>query len=254
MVTTSPTYLLVAFGLAASLCSSDDCDSSAALDIIFMADSSGSVFDPQFQHWQDEIDLVAHIVEESLPINSRAALINFAGCSSRFDVEQCIELGRIKKMIAFNDFGTPNDLQSLHSAIEAIGPADFLGGYTWTEEALQMALEEFNTNSYNGTQKMIVLITDGEPYPEGHEPCRNSTGYISPTLQELEELDVLIIAVGIDLSQDTMFDFFQCIVDDFEREFFYAADFAALAHLGESIGDVICDELSVGSPSSTSFP
>eukprot|EP00492_Amphilonche_elongata_P001868 TRINITY_DN2203_c0_g1_i1.p1 TRINITY_DN2203_c0_g1~~TRINITY_DN2203_c0_g1_i1.p1 ORF type:complete len:187 (+),score=33.98 TRINITY_DN2203_c0_g1_i1:27-563(+) len=148
------------------------------------------------------------------------------------------------KMMALNDFGSPNNLQSVLTQIEAIGPEEFLGGYTWTEEALQMAEQEFAVNSQDDSaQKVIVLVTDGEPWPHDHEPCRSSTGYISPTLQALKESEVLIIAVGIALSGEAVVDFFQCMVDDLHTDFFYAQDFDALPDLGDSIGARICDEL-----------
>ena len=129
-----------------------------------------------------------------------------------------------------------------------------------------MALKEFNRYSYSNTNKMIMLLTDREPYTynHGHEPCKTSTDYVSHTLSLLRELDVSIITVGIDIDQTQKEQFFDCIGDD---QFYFAATFklssynatsiyassvaaspatslrSVLSGLSDSIGDTICSEL-----------
>ena len=76
-------------------------------------------------------------------------------------------------MWGLNDYGSPNDQQAVYDRFASMGPNDFNGGYTWTEEAMSIALKEFNANSTADRSKMIIILTDGEPYPfnQGHEPC-----------------------------------------------------------------------------------
>ena len=214
---------------------SSSCDLN--IEIIFIIDSSGSVADPEFDNWGLELGAVKEIVNRSLPVNrSRVGLINFSGCGSgtQWNLETCRDNGLLKKEFGLNSFGTPfNDLNAVYNRVDQMDETDFNGGYTWTEEALYIALTEFKYNSTNitNTQKYIILMTDGEPYPydEGHEPCKASTGYVSTTTQELRDLNVTILAAGIDVSQSTIDDFFTCIVNDFNNEFFYVGNFGELS-------------------------
>eukprot|EP00486_Rosalina_sp_Unknown_P010414 CAMPEP_0201592316 /NCGR_PEP_ID=MMETSP0190_2-20130828/190244_1 /ASSEMBLY_ACC=CAM_ASM_000263 /TAXON_ID=37353 /ORGANISM="Rosalina sp." /LENGTH=150 /DNA_ID=CAMNT_0048051031 /DNA_START=575 /DNA_END=1024 /DNA_ORIENTATION=- len=111
---------------------------------------------------------------------------------------------------------------------------------------------------------MIVLITDGEPYPlnEGHNPCQSSTGYLSPTVQSLRDLGVAIVTVGIDIAEDVKEGYFDCISG---TDFYFEGSFdssstsqaTAAEDLSDSIGDFICSELgSSGSiiPTATATP
>ena len=41
---------------------------------------------------------------------------------------------------------------------------DFLGGYTWTDEALGMALAEFESKSAADRRKVVVLLTDSDGF------------------------------------------------------------------------------------------
>ena len=96
------------------------CTSETPLDIIFMVDSSGSVWDEQYENWENELDLVYDIIDNVLPFNSKVSLINFSGCGSSFTFQQCRDQNRLKKMIGLNDNGIPNDLDAVLSIIDAI--------------------------------------------------------------------------------------------------------------------------------------
>jgi len=224
------------------------CSTEKPLDVIFMVDSSGSVAmnDPGFTNWHNELDFVANIVHDSLPVNSRAALINFSGCSPGSDPTKCQKL---KKMISLNEFGSPNDLDLVYDKIKGIGEDDYQGGYTWTDQALFIALNEFKANSQRDTAKVIVLLTDGVPLksdtpPFNAVPCQTSTGYISETLLELKEMNVAIISVVVNVAAKDRAEFFQCLTNDVNTLFF-EDDFKALTlpKLSESVGQVICDEI-----------
>jgi len=214
--------------------SSTDCHKN--LELIFVVDSSGSVYNDGYVNWGLEIATVKDVINTTLPYNSsRVGLINFSGCGDSFTVEQCKAQNRLKRMFGLDTFGTPfNNLSAVYNRVNKINSSDFNGGYTWTDQALEIALEEFKNYSLNetNTDKLIVLITDGEPYPYNqdppHEPCKASTGYVSKTLMDLRELNVKIIAVGIGVTPSVIDDFFTCIVNDFETDFLYVSNFSEL--------------------------
>jgi len=212
------------------------------LDIIFIVDSSGSIYDDGYKNWENELELVYDIIDNVLPLNSKVGLINFSGCGSSFTFQQCRDLGRLKKMIGLNDNGAPNDLQAVLSIIDAIDEDDFNGGYTWIEEALHIALTEFNAKSTADHSKMIILLSDGEPYPydQGHGPCESSTNYVSPTLTSLKELNVEIITVGIDISEQHKDEYFTCMSDLYFEATFNSS---LVEDIHDQIGDTICSEL-----------
>jgi len=220
-----------------------ECGSQTLLDLIFILDSSGSVYDEQYINWQSEIDFAKSIVNNSLPRNTKIGAINFSGCGPSYDFEQCKAQNRLKKMWGLNTYGVPyNDQQAVYDRFAAMGPADFNSGTTWTDSALSIALNEFNGNGSAYREKMVILVTDGQPYPynQGHEPCKNSTGYISPTLASLRALGTTIIAIGIDVSQSAIDDFFSCITIDFNKYFFYVSDFYGLTHLTKKMRGLVC--------------
>merc|ERR1719411_1026566 len=93
---------------------------------------------------------------------------------------------------------------------------------------------------------MIILLTDGEPFPQNadppHEPCITSTSYESSTLSELKALDTLILAVGIAMNDAEVSEYLACILEDFNEHYFEATDFDALASLVDDIGSVVCSD------------
>merc|ERR1719150_2713248 len=222
-----------------------DCSS---LDLIFILDSSGSAYDAGYDNWQAEIDFVKSVVNESLPSDSRVALINFSGCGSNKNLSQCLDAGKLDKMWGLNDFGTPNDHDALYQRISEMDSSDFLSGYTWTNEALFLALSEFQANSPMNRSKMIILLTDGEPFPHNvnppHEPCIASTGYESNTLSNLKALNTVILTVGIAVNDTKVSEYLECIVDDFDGQYFEATDFNDLYSLDEKVGSLLLDSCS----------
>merc|ERR1712025_477532 len=176
-------------------------------------------------------DLARLIVEHALPLDSRVSLTVFSGCGANKNFTQCADAGYFEQKFALDD---------VSGAIAAMGSADFTGGYTWTDEALAMALSEFEANSAADRRKAIVLVTDGEPFPSnaGHKPCKASTGYVSNTTMALRAMDVSIIAVSIDVAQSAMDEFFSCVLEDFIS----AQDFAALSALSQDIQELLCTD------------
>merc|ERR1719245_1610138 len=214
-----------------------ECDSTDSLDIVLLLDASGSVYDAGYENWQSELDLARLIVERALPLDSRVSLTVFSGCVKNKNFTQCADAGYFEQKFALDEY---SELADVSGAIAAMGSADFTGGYTWTDEALAMALSEFEANSAAARRKAIVLVTDGEPYPSnaGHSPCQAPTGYVSDTTMALRAMNVSMIAVGIDLAQSTIDDSFSCAVD----EFLSAQDFAALSALSWDIRELLCTD------------
>eukprot|EP01084_Bolivina_argentea_P110044 196560_1 len=234
----------------------NSCDTSNPLDIMFIVDSSGSVYDPQYNNWQAELDLVASIVQE-LPGQSRAGLINFSGCGTSYTLEQCIAADKLKLMIELDEFEPSfNGAHlGLYDKITSIGPEDFNMGWTWTNQALTIALDEFKSKSkpresiqpdHIIPNRVIVLITDGKPqpiYPGQPDkldiiPC-DATGYVSETVRKLkDELRVSIITVGININAETKEEFFGCMSDNVDK-YFLEADFHTLPSLSDPISQLI---------------
>eukprot|EP01083_Nonionella_stella_P031169 85329_1 len=225
------------------------------VDLIIILDSSGSVRDPnnpdgQFGNWYAELDFAKYIVNNSTntslpPNHSRVGLINFSGCQSSVSYEDCIDnMGKIRKEWGLNTFGTPNDLESVYNRIDAMDANDLVGGQTWTNEALHIALTEFQYNSSATASKTILLLTDGQPYPTGmgHEPCIMSTAYASNTSQALKDLEVRTIVIGMAVDLALLSEYFHCVVQDTNDLIAMPGfDFDALLRTEDiTIGDHIC--------------
>jgi len=203
----------------------------SSMDVIFILDSSGSVAfnDDDLSNWKAEIDFVAAAVRDSLPVDSRIGLINFSGCGPKVTFEDCQKQNKLKLEWGLTDFSTK---EQVLARIASMGPDDFNAGFTWTDEALSIALEEFEDHSSKDRSKMIVLLTDGEPYPynEGHEPCKTSTNYVSETVTALKELRAKVVTVAIN-SNDMINEYFLCMSDDFEQNIITVDDFDALSEV-----------------------
>merc|ERR550539_1913891 len=139
------------------------------VDLIFILDSSGSVAvdDDDLSNWQAEIYFAATALRNVSPSEMRVGLINFSGCGPQATFAECQKQNKLKKELS---------LTSIEDALvhlDSMGIEDFNAGFTWTDEALGMALAEFEANSSPDHSKWIFLLTEGEPYPpnQGHEPC-----------------------------------------------------------------------------------
>merc|ERR1712083_1031614 len=131
------------------------------------------------------------------------------------DFDRCKSANKLKLEWGLTDFSTKEEVLA---RIAAMGSDDFNFGFTWTREALSIALEEFEDHSSKlDRRKMIVLLTDGEPYPPnaGHEPCKTSMNYVSDTVTALKELRAKIVTVAIN-SHDIINEYFLCMSDDFD--------------------------------------
>merc|ERR1712228_445273 len=190
------------------------------VDLIFILDSSGSVAvdDDDLSNWQAEIDFVAAAIDRSFVSETRVGLINFSGCGPKVTFAECQKQNKLKKELSL----TSTEEALAH--LDLMGSDDFNFGFTWTDEALAMALAEFEANSSPDHSKWKFLLTDGEPYPpnQGHEPCKSSDDFHSETVAALYESGVTTMTFGIGMDEETMHEYFSCFtfvnyaIDDFD--------------------------------------
>merc|ERR1712083_483091 len=171
-----------------------------------------------------EIDFAAETIRHFLfdmhiqiGLEPRIGLINFSGCGTSVTLAECKQQNKLK-----NELSLTSTEEAL-AHLDSMGVDDFNWGYTWTREALALALTEFEANSTPDHSKLIVLLTDGEPYPlnQGHEPCKSSMNFQSQTVAALHEMGANIVTFGIKMNEDFMQEYFGCTdlfypVDDFD--------------------------------------
>merc|ERR1711997_648458 len=106
-------------------------------------------------------------------VDVRVALINYSGCSPKLSFEECQKKNKLKL-----EWGLTTTKEEMLARLDSMGPNDFNFGYTWTDEALSIALAEFEASSSGGIvhERWIVLLTAGEP-SNGHEACKASADY-----------------------------------------------------------------------------
>ena len=117
-------------GTQAPICVESYCgvngDCLAPRDLVILVDSSGSLYDDEYNKWNAELSM-ARSLAASHPLgdtHTKVALINFSGCSRSFDFATCMESGRI-----VTEFGLISDPATIDNSI---AQAEFHGGTTWT--------------------------------------------------------------------------------------------------------------------------
>ena len=95
--------------------------------------------------------------------------------------------------------------------------------------------------------RALSLNIQGKPYPEDypgktHAPCITSKGYESTTLATLNALDTTILGVGIDIDDSEAAEYFACIVEDFDTDYFGVSDFDDLGALVDDISSIVCSD------------
>jgi len=191
------------------------------IDIIIMLDSSGSVADEDFSNWQAEIDYAAATIDawvdsEFVIPGSSIGLINYSGCGPKTTFEECQKQNKLKL-----EWGLAATKEEMLARLDSMGPADFNYGYTWNDEALSIALAEFEASSTGSIvhERWIILLAAGDP-SRGYEACKTSADYISETVVALKELGVNFYTVAISMTQDTMDEYFGCLGDVYGKDSF----------------------------------
>ncbi|MCB2106769.1 MAG: VWA domain-containing protein [Rhodobacteraceae bacterium] len=176
-------------------------------DVILLADTSGSLGFSGFTYVQEYLDYL----NSQMPgrDDTRLGLINF---STDVITEATIQ-----------------DNLSVPSMLNEINTMSYQGGFTNTVGAIQSAIQQFDAYSDDLNPKLMVLITDGNPYmPYGGDAdvCQfvnalNSRG-----------ITTIVAGVGSGLSQnrvdcllETMDDFFYVDSDAFFGNPLFAAHF-----------------------------
>merc|ERR1719411_2173645 len=98
-----------------------------------------------------------------------------------------------------------------------IGDVQMVGGDRNMRGALARALQQFEKFGEDGADKLILLFSFGAPVAN-HEPCLDD--YVSPTLQKLRDMGVVVTFHGINLSSEVMNNL-KCMVspsDDLDEE------------------------------------
>jgi hypothetical protein len=143
---------------------------------------------------------------------------------------------RVEHSMTNYDMGD-TDNAAFNGWLDTFGSADFTGGYTWIDNALTVALADlYMSDRFEYGRSVFVMLTDGQPEPEGCAAC-DTKGYASPTLAEIRRQEILLLTVGIELTQSTIDSFFACMT---EPEYFFAADsFGSLGDVEEDVTSLV---------------
>ena len=195
-------------------------------EILFLMDSSGSMFDTNYLYWQSSIDWVQNFVDQTHRADGSNAygIINFSGGTASQTVQNAADNNRLNLVYGLSDpsidYHTGNsvpgaqDKASLDAFIGGMGSADFRGGHTWTDAALNLAHNTFLMSPNPNTNKFIFLLTDGHITP-GQEPVIADPGtgqatFESDTYQDLQAAGVTFSAVTVQTPQ-----FSQSLLDQY---------------------------------------
>ena len=187
-------------------------------DIIFVIDGSGSLGQSGFDQ---EIDFVVDLIQ------------NYGG-----DPLHPTRFGAV-----LFSTGTPTtvynltDNQTLSVVANVIDNLDHPGGQTYTRDAVQRAIQMFDTQSDELNPKMMILITDGNPNPStSQNPCSLKINL------DAEDIQSRIIGSGSGLNINTI----DCLVDDVATQFVEIQDYAGDFDLQQ--GYVLNDEVALPEP------
>uniref|UniRef100_A0A803JX25 VWFA domain-containing protein n=1 Tax=Xenopus tropicalis TaxID=8364 RepID=A0A803JX25_XENTR len=140
-----------------------------SLDIAFLIDGSGSIDPDQFQ---EMLTFVSKVIED------------FEGTDTLFAIMQYSNL--FTEHFNFKKFSAARDKRRLIWSITQ------LRGTTWTATGIQKVLRELfipSSGSRHGSQKFLIVITDGEKYGD-------TLDYSGP-IAEAEGMGVVRFAIGV---------------------------------------------------------
>jgi len=176
------------------------CASTTPIDTVFVMDSSGSVTS---SGWTNERNFVSSLLNTGLSSLSRGAIVVFSSGSS----------------INYN-FGS----LSKSAMANAVLSLSYLAQNTWMSSGITSALTALNSARPAGScstcaERIIFLITDGNPYPTYYNPC-SSTHNQRPKCDAAGAL-VVIVTVGPNINANII----SCLVDDMSKQVISAASF-----------------------------
>merc|ERR1712048_63506 len=174
-------------------CAYGDDDSQLESQIIFLLDTSSDV---TFLNFMDQMAFV----------DTMKDCFGAQGTDDGMAISVMSYGDEVMKLQGLND--DPN----MHLGV---GNTQMVGGDRNTDEALAMALEEFEQYGVDGADKVIMLFSFGAPMMT-HEPCVLDD-YVSPTLQKLRDMGVGVTIHGINLDTAVM-ESLRCIPTDMTDE------------------------------------
>lgn len=187
-------------------------------DIVFVIDGSGSLGQSGFDN---EIDFVIDLIQTygSDPLHpTRFGALLFSS-------------GAPTTVYNLTDDQTPSTITGVLNGLS------WPQGQTYTKDAVQGAIDMFDAQSDAANPKMMILITDGNPFPSSSQnPCGLKT--------DLDAADIQgrIIGSGSGLNVGTI----ACLVDDAPTQFVEITDYAANFDLQQ--GYVLNDEIALPEP------
>ncbi len=173
------------------------------LEIVFVMDASGSVGSAG---WAIEKNFVSDLLGEAAIADSDIGIVSFASGSW--------------KDWYLNDDQTKTVIQSFTQSMS------FTGGATYTLSAMEDALDIFQSSSQTDPNRVIVLITDGNPNPsKSEDPC-GGTSRAQNMRAELGVFEVKTVIIGVGTSWDPTR--LSCLVNDPATDIIEASSFNEL--------------------------
>lgn len=212
------------------------------LDLFFVVDGSASIgrmdLDPNGP-WGHVVDPTAFagqlkfmktLIESTMTVEGdRVGIWQFA---ADHESENMVP-GRLEFAL-----GTPID-----EVLQFVMTIKHLMGITTTKEAIDKAVEQFNSVPYNSDERdrLLVIITDGEPtcleteeYTGCHDPCHDMNGSpITEYINLLDANDVRTVIIGVNDDAEKL----HCLVDDSEENIVKITDFRSFQEYRDPTGD-----------------
>ena len=185
--------------------------SNIPIDYILTLDSSGSVGQTG---WSKTITWAINFIQ-ALKSSDRVAIIVF---STNAQVKWSF-----------------NDNQDRTVIANALANMPYLGGWTYTKDAVQLAINQFNTYSTPQTPKFLFMVTDGVPDPSTQDPCG-----LKPILDSLQ-ISTLIIGVGVQFQSNAL----SCLVNDPIQDIITVDDYNSLTFNPQEISTALRNLINV---------
>jgi len=213
------------------------------LDVFFLVDGSSSIGknnlndtykDPS--EWPGQLRFIKQLVKHSLTVEGdRVGIWQFALNNDTMNNEK---LGQLEFAL-----GTPVD----HIVENVQGMEQLMGG-TPTRDGIEMVIRMFqqapeldNEDSEEGRDRLLVIITDGNPtcrddevYSGCHDPCHDLEGNaLTETVDMLDDEGIMTVVIGVNNDGAKL----QCLVEDPEKNIVKISDFHSFDEYKDPTGD-----------------
>ncbi|MGL1886720.1 MAG: VWA domain-containing protein [Reichenbachiella sp.] len=194
------------------------------LEIVFVMDASGSVGS---SGWEIEEDFVIEILDNAAIADSEVGVVQFSSVISTewnlYDVQ---------------------DKSVIKTVVDGMV---FTAGRTYTLTAMEETLNVFQGSVNTDPNRVVVLITDGTPYPIAEDPCA-ATSRAQNLRAQLAVFEVKTVIIGVGTNWNPAM--LSCLVEDPATDIIEASSFNELdisifdfdKFLPDEDGDGIPDE------------